>query len=102
MFGLIKRFASQARGVLIEPMLEAIQQIPRLPDAATQIQLQMDFRRLIEDGRPLPRTGDIGFKCYSQSDEDGILLFLFSILGTSTKLCARSVPATGSSAILRT
>jgi len=47
----------------------------------------MDFRRLIEDGRPLPRIGDIGFKCYSQTDEDGILLFLFSVLGVSKKLC---------------
>jgi hypothetical protein len=47
----------------------------------------MGFRRLMEDGRSLPRIGDIGFKCYSQADEDGILLFIFSVIGTSKKLC---------------
>lgn len=87
MRGFVKRFASRVRGLLTEPTLDAIRRIPRPPDAATQIQLQLYYRRLVEDGRPLPRIGDIGFKCYSQTDEDGILLFLFSILGTSTKLC---------------
>jgi hypothetical protein len=57
------------------------------PDAATQIQLWLEYRRLISEGRPLPQFGDIGFKCYSQSDEDGILLFLFSVLGVSKKSC---------------
>ncbi len=55
--------------------------------AAAQIQLSLSYRRLAEAGHPLPRIADTGFKCYSQTDEDGILLFLFSVLGASQKLC---------------
>ncbi len=29
----------------------------------------------------------VGFQAYSQADEDGLLLFLFSVLGVSRKLC---------------
>ena len=56
------------------------------PNAATQIHLSLEYRRLVAEGRALPQCGDIGFKCYSQSDEDGSLLFLFAVLGTSNKL----------------
>jgi len=86
--GFVKRFASRVRGFLTEPTLDAGRHILLPPDTATQIQLQLGFRRLVEDGRLLPRFDDIGFKCYSQTDEDGILLFLFSVLGVSKKLCA--------------
>lgn len=87
MGGLIRRFASRVRSYLAEPALEAARKHPRQPDAATQIQLSLTYRRLVDEGRPLPRIADIGFKCHSQADEDGILLFLFSILGASKKLC---------------
>jgi hypothetical protein len=56
------------------------------PDAATQIQLAVTYRRLVDEGRPLPRISDVGFKCCSQTDEDGILLFLFAVLGATEKL----------------
>lgn len=88
MRAFVKRFASRIRGFLTEPTLDAIRHLPPPPDAATQIQLQLAYRRLVEDRHPLPRVNDTGFKCYSQTDEDGILLFLFSVLGVSKKLCA--------------
>jgi hypothetical protein len=31
--------------------------------------------------------GNYGFSCYSQTDEDGILLYIFSVIGTSNRLC---------------
>jgi len=83
----IKRVASRVRDFLAAPALKAIRGIPRAPDAATQIQLQLAYRRLVDEARPLPAIGSVGFQAYSQADEDGILLFLFSVLGTSTKLC---------------
>lgn len=84
---MIRRVVDRIRRFLAAPTLEAIRRIPQRPDAAAQIQLQLTYRRLIEDGRPLPRFGDVGFTCYSQTDEDGILLLLFAAIGISRKLC---------------
>jgi len=35
---------------------------------------------------PLPKLADVGFRVYSQTDEDGIILFLFSVIGTANKI----------------
>jgi hypothetical protein len=67
-------------------VLEAIRSAPQGPDVATQMQLMLTYRRLIDENRPLPRPSEVGFKCYSQTDEDGILLFLFSVIGVTKKL----------------
>jgi hypothetical protein len=41
---------------------------------------------------PLPALQDVGFSAYSQNEEDGILLYIFSLLGTtnrkSVEICA--------------
>lgn len=36
---------------------------------------------------PLPKFEDTGFKAYSQTDEDGLLLYLFSLIGTTNRVC---------------
>jgi hypothetical protein len=42
---------------------------------------------LLQCPNKLPSFDDIGFKVFSQTNEDGILLFIFSIVGTSNKRC---------------
>lgn len=54
----------------------------RYPDAAAQLQLKLMYRNLADSGRALPELSEVGFKAFSQTDEDGILLYIFSILGT--------------------
>jgi hypothetical protein len=56
-------------------------------DAATQILLGLKYRELLASGKPLPRLSDVGFQVFSQTDEDGILLYLFSVIGTHNKTC---------------
>ena len=82
----MKGLLARLRDFLAQPTLEAIRNAPQGPDAAAQLQLMLAYRRLAEEKHLLPRISEIGFKCHSQADEDGILLFLFSIIGVATKL----------------
>lgn len=84
---MIRPFARRVRRFLAAPLLEAVRRLPTEPDAAAQIHLQLAYRQLVQEGRPLPPLDSIGFKVYSQADEDGILLFLFAVLGASRKFC---------------
>jgi hypothetical protein len=68
------------------PALDSIRQVSS-PDAATQILLRLEYSRLVKDGCPLPRIWDVGFKNFSQADEDGILLYLFSVIDVYNKSC---------------
>lgn len=50
-----------------------------------QIMLSLKYRELRLLRAPLPSFDDVEFRRYSQNGEDGILLFIFSILGTTNK-----------------
>src|SRR4249919_3356895 len=55
---------------------------------AAQLVLKQHYRNLIRlPERSLPSFSDIGFRQYSQSDEDGIILYLFSIIEAQSKIC---------------
>jgi len=54
---------------------------------ASQLQLAFTYRVLAASGAPLPSLADVGFKVHSQSDEDGILLYIFSLIGSTNKKC---------------
>jgi hypothetical protein len=50
-----------------------------------QISLRLQYQELLRRSAPLPDFADVEFRCYSQNAEDGILLYLFSLLGTTTR-----------------
>jgi len=62
------------------------------PDKAAQTLLALTYRDRATSGTPLPLLDDVGFRVFSQNDEDGILLFLFAAAGaqsrTVVELCA--------------
>src|SRR5262245_55510034 len=57
-----------------------------------QVQLRLHYQSLARQGCDLPSFADVEFKCFSQNGEDGILLFLFSLLGAdhrnAVEICA--------------
>jgi hypothetical protein len=54
-------------------------------DKGTQILLMLKYRELVRTGAPLPSFEDVGFRSFSQFDEDGILLYIFSLIGMTTR-----------------
>ncbi len=54
-------------------------------DKVSQIYLQLKYRELLHTKIPLPLLEDVGFRVFSQNDEDGILLYIFSLIGTVNK-----------------
>ena len=83
---LVRRMIQAIGGRL--PLSQRVDRLERKVEAAakgTQIALLLEYRELMERGRPLPRFEDIEFRVSSQNGEDGILLLIFAILGTTNK-----------------
>lgn len=75
--------------VLSHPIRQALEEFFIFPrsNKAAQILLSMQYREMLALNLPLPNFEDVEFRAYSQFGEDGILLYLFSILGTTNKMC---------------
>jgi hypothetical protein len=53
----------------------------------TQLRLKYDWQAMVRRKEPLPSFGDVEFRAFSQNGEDGILLYIFSLIGTRNKTC---------------
>lgn len=71
---------------LLAPYLESAAATARV-DKGVQVLLGLRYAELVRLRAPLPSFDAVGFRCYSQNEEDGILLFLFSLVGTTNKRC---------------
>jgi hypothetical protein len=52
---------------------------------AAQVLLRLRYQDMLREKLPLPDFSTIEFRCYSQNGEDGLLLYLFSLIGTTDK-----------------
>jgi len=52
-----------------------------------QRQLQFHYQTILAQYLPLPKLSDAGFRVFSHTDEDGILHYIFSLIGTTNKIC---------------
>ena len=49
--------------------------------------LHFHYQSLKKEGLSLPNFRDTGFRVYSQNDEDGLLLYIFSLIGMTDRRC---------------
>jgi hypothetical protein len=54
-------------------------------DRETQVLLSVKYKELLNSRSPLPDIADIQFRSHSQNQEDGILLYIFSLIGSTNK-----------------
>lgn len=56
------------------------------PDAQIgQILLRLQYQDLVRRGARQPDLSDVEFRCHSQNGEDGILLYIFSLIGSTNR-----------------
>lgn len=72
----------------------AVDAQPRFVEPGTQLLLRLLYQQLAARGGRLP-FDQVEFRNYSENGEDGILLYIFSIVGESTKTCVDIGAATG-------
>jgi len=78
-FHRLRELAQLARFIGRAPDTHAFQQL----DVA-QASLVASWRGLLQSGQILPFDA-VGFQAYSENEEDGILLYIFTVAGTTNK-----------------
>lgn len=83
---LLKYKARQKLDKLLAPYL-SVSYSDTGADKASQIHLVLTYQELLRSGGPLPAFDTVGFRTFSQTNEDGILLYIFALIGTANKHC---------------
>jgi hypothetical protein len=67
--------------------LDAHKKLDQVPavNKGVQILLTLKYQELLRSGAPLPALHDVEFRAYSQTGEDGILLYLFALIGATNR-----------------
>ena len=95
---LSRRFAGLRIGTL-RPSATTLRPCPGKPDStASKVAQQVlvnQYRELRERDRELPTFGDVEFRAFSQNGEDGILLYLFSLIGMGERRCVEVCAGNG-------
>lgn len=85
---MIRRLASKLRDYLLAPTLQQLQRgIPFPIPAVDQKVLNVLYRQQYDSKGPILTFKDAGFRVQSQHEEDGILLLIFSLIGTTNRRC---------------
>jgi hypothetical protein len=85
------RLVDSLRQMIVDSMALALRKADQSPDRVRhsqieQVQLVMQYRQMLQQGLELPSFEDVGFRVFSESDEDGILLYIFALIGTTNRV----------------
>ena len=80
-----RSFADRIRSFLLAPLLKAPVSAP--PSAVEQLTLMLAWQCRAAQAGAAPGLGGTGFQVNSQFEEDGLLLYVFSLLGFGNRKC---------------
>ncbi len=66
--------------------LEGLRSTTGATEQLIQVLPRQRYRDLANRGASLPNFADVEFRCNSQNGEDGILLYIFSLIGTTNRM----------------
>ncbi|MCP4171702.1 MAG: FkbM family methyltransferase [Fuerstiella sp.] len=94
---ILNRFLNRIGKRALLPALEDFDSMNRSSpiDAAAQTALWVNYKLLTDEARAKLSFRDVGWKAHSQTDEDGILLFLLATLGATTRRCVEICASDG-------
>jgi hypothetical protein len=87
---LVKMMAKRAASTLgIDEMRREIKALrdARAKDTVSQLILLNQYRDMAQAGRILPSFDAVEFRAFSQNGEDGLLLFVFALIGMGQRRC---------------
>jgi len=87
---MIRKLASKFRNYLLAP-IRAYSPV----SVVDQKTLSLLYRQQYDSQAPPLSFRDVGFRVHSQHEEDGILLFIFSLIGTTNKKCVEICAGNG-------
>lgn len=90
---MIRKLASRLREYILTPFIYRSGGLDVSPVA--QRTLSLTYRQLYYSKSPPLTFKDVGFRAYSQTEEDGIILFIFSLIGTVNKQCVEICAGNG-------
>ena len=75
-------------GILTQDHVGQLQNLLNTSASAktSQLNLANEYRTMVAGGAPLPKLHETEFRAFSQNGEDGILLFLFAVLGATNRV----------------
>lgn len=83
---MVREFARRLRAWLLAPVLQRATSVTHPPGSREiQMLLALQYRQLQHLGAALPSLQEVGFRVYSESDEDGILHYIFSLIGATSR-----------------
>ncbi len=82
-----KKISPHLFGLLLSPELQGMDPIgvASRVDRGTQLLLAQQYRERVQRNDPTLSWIDAGFRAFSPSDEDGLLLFTFTLIGTGPR-----------------
>lgn len=82
---------------MLAPVVATLQDAPKTPTAPAveQHALVALYRQQFQQGLAPYRFQDVGFSLHSQHEEDGILLYIFALVGTTNKHAVELCAGTG-------
>lgn len=87
MKSLIKKAIGRFGGIVFGNAFRELAEKMSYTTQGVQILLLQQYKDILAQKiRPLPTFDEVGFRCHSQFEEDGILLYLFSMIGTTNKI----------------